>query len=216
MLVFPATTLQFRVGDPVEVSPTVDGAAAPFVFFAIAPDLPAGLTLDELDGTVYGVPEAAAARVEYTVTGEHDPGYGPNESATLRFVVNSDEVCCAERGGIGTTGRGCSRRCGGGASSLFLADPSFIKKPRRPNGGRCDRIIEQPWGRACGLRPASDGQNCTAPGYTDQTGRTLCEPFRRHIYRPPGPEPGAGVHPRQVTATYKTPLMRPARSTCPW
>jgi hypothetical protein len=84
MVTFPATTLTLRVGVPAEIVPTLSGPA--FDAFEISPDLPEGLELDVLTGTISGTPSVVDARTVYTVTGLRvaEPG---DEATTVRIAV---------------------------------------------------------------------------------------------------------------------------------
>ena len=53
------------------LEPTADGDAATWT---VSPELPAGLTLDDGDGTLDGTPTAATAGAVYTITATNDGG----------------------------------------------------------------------------------------------------------------------------------------------
>ena len=55
--------------------------------YGIAPDLPAGLSIDTTTGTISGTPDAAAAAVTYTITATN--ASGSTDTATVAITVNA-------------------------------------------------------------------------------------------------------------------------------
>lgn len=80
---YPQTSLVLEVGQPFASDiPAYSGTVGSF---SVSPALPAGLTLDPATGAVYGVPSAASASNQYTVTASNQGG---STTASLTLAVN--------------------------------------------------------------------------------------------------------------------------------
>ncbi|NYH98533.1 kelch repeat-containing protein [Cupriavidus plantarum] len=82
-LTYRETTVTYTVGAAIATNaPTSSGG--PITAYAIAPALPAGLTLDAQTGVISGTPTAAAPATTYTVTGTNVAG---TITVSLRITV---------------------------------------------------------------------------------------------------------------------------------
>ena len=73
----------YTVGQAITpVAPTVTGTVSSYV---VAPQLPAGLSLDAVSGTLSGTPTAIVAQANYTVTASNSSG---SATATVSIAVN--------------------------------------------------------------------------------------------------------------------------------
>ncbi len=78
-------TLTFTLGEEItSIEPTTSGGSA-VGSYSIAPDLPAGLSLDTATGEISGTPSELSAATSYTVTANNSGG---SATATLNIAVN--------------------------------------------------------------------------------------------------------------------------------
>uniref|UniRef100_A0A7S4UC93 Uncharacterized protein n=1 Tax=Alexandrium monilatum TaxID=311494 RepID=A0A7S4UC93_9DINO len=80
-LKYPLLSPQLMVGRAVEAMPDVSGSVQKF---SVQPPLPAGLEIDEEDGTITGSPETEAAEAKYVVTASNEAG---ETSEEITFAV---------------------------------------------------------------------------------------------------------------------------------
>ncbi|MCU0865864.1 MAG: putative Ig domain-containing protein, partial [Planctomycetes bacterium] len=95
----------------VPIAPTSTGGAV--ASFAIAPTLPAGLTIDAGTGVITGTPTAVVASTVYTVTASNEGGNG---TAQLTLTVTAPS--------LQFTGQPASTMVAGGATANFTAAAS--------------------------------------------------------------------------------------------
>jgi hypothetical protein len=82
-LSYPLTTVTATVGQAIAPdNPTVTGAVASY---AVAPALPAGLSLNATTGAISGTPTATAAQATYTVTASNASG---STTTSIQITVN--------------------------------------------------------------------------------------------------------------------------------
>ncbi|HEV2423308.1 MAG TPA: putative Ig domain-containing protein [Terriglobia bacterium] len=84
-LVYSNGTAVYTVGTPI--SPNVPASTGGAVsIYAVSPDLPAGLAMDDHTGVIIGTPMAAAAKDGYTITASNVTG---STTAALTITVNA-------------------------------------------------------------------------------------------------------------------------------
>jgi len=80
-LMYPDVPVLLHEGDDYAFAPEIDGWVEKWT---ITPDLPNGLTLDESDGTISGVPIGQAGDGAYTITASNSMG---ESSAIIKFQI---------------------------------------------------------------------------------------------------------------------------------
>jgi hypothetical protein len=92
-LSYPQTAITGTVGQPI--APNIPSFTGSVTSFTISPALPAGMSLNTLNGTISGTPAAVLAQASYTVTASNAGG---NTTAALTLVVDKAYATVLELG----------------------------------------------------------------------------------------------------------------------
>jgi uncharacterized repeat protein (TIGR01451 family) len=150
-ITYASTSLTCTKGSPCSLAaPTVTGGTV--LAFAVAPVLPAGLTIDPVSGAVTGTPVQIAATASYTITGTNTGG---SATTTLEVTVNDappTALTYAPNAIVCTRGTPCTLAApthGGGVVVAYAIAPAL------PAGLSLDPTTGVVGGTATGLAPAA-------------------------------------------------------------